>query len=247
MHLKALRKKFLNCSLLLALFSCSGGEVRQKVDDSYVTSGVEQFFLPELPGWANFSEAGRCYKSTSLQYLDFPKVSVNYQLSYPEMIELQGQYNERREDYFSSTAYRFLKPVEEAAFFSNAVEQVRGGVRHFKLPSVPQVEIIWLEGFVQHNKVDEIKKMATSGRFNERLPVLFSSCLSRQRLNQWIQEHDLSEAGFYMLSAEWLSPFGSNNQLQGGLRLEVMKLLNPGTKVSFLVPVNTILPLELTL
>lgn len=242
----ALRKKFLNCSLLLILISCSGGEVRKKVDDSYMTSGVEKFFLPELPAWANFSESGRCYKSASIQYLDFSKVSLSYQLSYQEMIEVQAQFNERRDDYFSSTAYRFLKPVEEAAFFSNAIEQVRGGVRHFKLPPATQIEIIWLEGFTQHDKVSDIKNMIESGRFDEHIPVLFSSCLSRQRLNQWVQEEGLDNAGLYLLSAEWLSPYTSTNDLQGGLRLEIKKLLAPGTKVTFIVPQNITLPLELT-
>lgn len=233
--------------MLLLLCSCGGGELRQKVDDSYHTSGVEQFFLPELPAWANFSTAGRCYKSSSFQYLDFPKLKTSYQLSYPQMVELQGQFNERRESYFSSTALRFLKPVEEAAFFSNTLEQVRGGVKQFKLPNAPEVEIVWLEGYLQINKIDEIKKMISSGRFNQRLPVMFSSCLSRQRLNQWIQENGMGDAGFYLLGAEWLNPYNSAGTLHSGLRLEIMKLLNPGTKATFLVPEKTISPLEITL
>jgi hypothetical protein len=179
--------------------------------------------------------------------MDFPKISANYQLTYPQMVELQGQYNERREAYFSSTAYRFLKPVEEASFFSNTIEQVRGGVKHFKLPNVSEVEIIWLEGYIQANKTDEIKKMVSSGRFDEKLPILFSSCLSRQRLNQWIQENGLDDVGFYLLSAEWLSPYGSDNSLHAGLRLEVSKLLNPGVKVNFVAPENVAFPLEITL
>lgn len=247
MRLIALKNKFLNFSLLLVLISCSNGEVRKDVEESYVTSGVEQFFLPELPSWANYSVAGRCYKSSSFQYLDFPKVAVNYQLSYPELVELQGQYNERRENYFSSTAYRFLKPVEEATFFSNTVEQVRGGIRHFKLPNAPEVDVIWLEGFIQEHKLDDLKKMAASGRFDTRIPILFSSCLSRQRLTQWVQENNLGEAGFFILSAEWLSPFGSNKELQAGLKVEIGKLMNPGVKVHLVVPEKTKSPFEIVL
>lgn len=247
MHLLSLKRRFLSYSVLLILLSCSNGETRKPVEDSYVTSGVEQFFLPELPTWANYSLPGRCFKSSSFQYLDFAKIKANYQLEYPQLIELQGQYNERREAYFASTAYRFLKPVEEASFFSNTIEQVRGGVKHFQIPPAQSVSIIWLEAYLQHGKVEELKKLTQSERFNESVPVLFSSCYSRSRLNQWIQEAGLADVGLYLLSAEWLSPYGSDVVLQPGLRLDVRKLLNPGVKVQFVVPDNTIAPLELTL
>ena len=139
--------KYLSCLVLLSLISCSGSSIKQTIDPNtgYRTSGVEQYFLPELPRWANFSAAGSCFKNSSFTYLNFPKIKEAYQLSYPEMVELQAQYNERLENYFRSTAVRFLKPVEEASFFSNTLEQVRGGVRSLKLPPVQEVEVIWLE------------------------------------------------------------------------------------------------------
>src|SRR5665648_237885 len=120
--------RFLNYLLLLILYSCSNGEVRQASRQApYRTSGIEQFFLPELPTWANHSASGQCFKKHSFQYLDFTKLSKTYQLNYSDLVELQAQYNERLEAYFRSTAVRFLKPVEEASFFSNTIENVKGG------------------------------------------------------------------------------------------------------------------------
>jgi hypothetical protein len=199
----------------------------------YRTSGVEQFFLPELPNWANFSAAGECFKSSSLQYMDFSKIFASYQLSYESLIELQAQYNDRRENYFQTTAYRFLKPVEEASFFSNTLEQVRAGVKLLKLPNVPEVEIIWLESFTSRNKLSELKKIVSQGRFDERLPILFSSCLSRNRLTQFLIEEKMESAGFYLLSAEFLSPFNSELKSQPMLRLELAKFLGPGIRIKF--------------
>jgi hypothetical protein len=242
-----LKKIFLNCLALLVLFSCGSGEVKKQIEDSYHTSGVEQFFLPELPTWANFSSFGQCYKSSSIQYLDFSKLAANYQLDYAQMIEMQAQYNKRREDYFSSASLKFLKPVEEAAFFSNTLEQVRGGIKHFKLPPSSLVEVLWLESFILKNKVDEIKKLAKSGRFDQAPPVLFSSCFSTLRLRKWVEENKLEEAGFQLLGSEWLSPFDTNNKLQAGLKLEFSKLINPGVKVNFIFPENVEMPLELNL
>ncbi len=229
--------KFLLYSALLALISCGSGEVKRNIEDtSYRTSGVEQFFLPELPTWANSSPSGRCFKTSSFHYMDFSKIAQNYQLTYPEMIELQAQYNDRLESYFRSTAVRFLKPVEEASFFANTMEQVRGGVRHFKLPPVNEVDVIWLDGYIADKKIDELKIMASRGKFDEKLPILFSACLSKQALSNWLSEQNLDQVGFYLLSAEWLSPFSSDLSLKPRLRLEIKKLVNREIKVNVIHP-----------
>ncbi len=177
--------------------------------------------MPELPKWANFSQSGACYKASSFQYMDFSKLKENYQLTYAQMIELQAQYNERLENYFRSTAVRFLKPMEEASFFSNTLEQVRGGVKTLKLPPVKEVEVIWLESYTSA----ELKKLSQSSRFDERLPILFSSCHSKQSLTQWLMQEHLENAGFYLLTAEWLSPFNSNGEQNASLSLHLSELL----------------------
>lgn len=241
--------KYLSFFLLLVLNSCSNGNVREVSNDApYRTSGLEQFFLPELPAWANNSASGQCFKKHSFQYLDFSKLAATYQLKYTDLIELQAQYNERLESYFRSTAVRFLKPVEEAAFFSNTLENVRGGVKHFKLPAVVnKVDVIWLDRYISLNLVNELKKMNETGKFDESLPILFTSCLSKQDLNQWLIENNLDQIGFYSLTAEWLSPFSSEIQMKAGLHLEIKKLLAPNVKVKFISPNDILLPTEIVL
>lgn len=241
--------KYLSFFLLSTLISCSGGEIRQDVTNTpYRTSGLEQYFLPELPTWANSSASGQCFKKHSFQYLDFSKLSGVYQLNYEQMIELQAQYNERLESYFRSTTVRFLKPVEEAAFFSNTLENVRGGVRSFKLPPIARkIDIIWIDRYIALNLVSEIKKMNDLGRFDERVPVLFTSCFSKQDLNQWLIENNLDQVGFFSLSAEWLSPYGSDMKLRPALHLEVKKLLKPDIDVRFITPTEILLPTEIVL
>ena len=241
--------KYLSFSLLLILISCSGGEVRQDIKEApYRTSGLEQFFLPELPTWSNSSPSGQCFKKHSFQYLDFNKLSNVYQLGYQDLIELQAQYNERLESYFRSTAVRFVKPVEQAAFFTNTLENVRGGVKSFKLPPVAsKVDIIWLDRYIALNLVSEIKKMNDLGRFDERVPILFTSCLSKQDLNQWLIENNLDQIGFFTLTAEWLSPYGSDLTLKPGLHLEVKKLLKPNIDIRFIAPTEILLPTEIVL
>lgn len=232
--------RYLNFLVLLTLISCSSSETKNGFDPSltYRTSGVEQFFLPELPAWANFSAPGACFKSSSFQYMDFKRLKESYQLTYTQMIELQAQYNERLENYFRSTALRFLKPVEEASFFANTLEQVRGGVRSLKLPQVNEVEVIWLESFT----AEELKKLAKSERFNEKLPILFSSCHSKQSLTQWLMQEQLDEAGFYLISAEWLSPYTAQGEAQAGLKLNLAQLLGEKMKITITTHNNKTTP-----
>lgn len=229
--------RFLLYSALLALISCGSGEVKRNIEEtSYRTSGVEQFFLPELPAWANSSPSGRCFKTSSFHYMDFSKLAASYQLTYPEMIELQAQYNDRLESYFRSTAVRFLKPVEEASFFANTLEQVRGGVRQFKLPVVNEVDVIWADGYIADNKIADLKAMAKAGKFEERLPIIFSACMSKQALSNWLSEQNLDQVGFYILSAEWLNPYSSQLTLKPRLRIELNKLINREIKVNVIHP-----------
>lgn len=236
-----LKVPFLSFFLLLSLISCGTTEVKEKSDHSnnqpYRTSGVEQYFLPELPGWANSSESGGCFKSNSFQYLDFAKINANYQLSYPQLLELQAQYNKRRESYFRSTAYRFLKPVEEASFFNNTLQEVKGGVRSLQLPEVPVVDLIWLESFLQDEKgLAMLTQLNASGRFDERPVIIFSSCLSHMRLNQWVMESGLENAGFSLLSAEWLTPYSSALTLSTGLKVELDKILGSSAVINIIQP-----------
>lgn len=218
--------------VLLTLISCSSSVMKKDMEDvtSYRTSGVEQFFLTQLPNWNNVSVQGHCFKKSSFYYLDFSKLREAYQLTYPEMIELQAQYNERLETYFRSAAVRFVKPVEEASFFSNTLEQVRGGVRSLKIPDVNEVQVIWFEG----HTTDEIKKIARSEVINEKLPILFSSCHSKQSLTQWLMDEKLDDVGFHLITAEWLSPYSSQADLLPGLHLELAELLNKKIKISVL-------------
>lgn len=241
--------RYLSCFLLLTLISCSQGEVRQSIDEtSYRTSGIEQFFLPELPAWANHSASGMCFKKHSFHYLDFNKLGNVYQLKYPELLELQAQYNDRLESYFRSTTIRFLKPVEESAFFANTLENVKGGVRYFKLPqTVNKVDVIYLDGYIANGKEDDIRKMNEAGKFDEAVPVIFSACLSRQDLNQWLIEKNLDQVGFYSITAEWLSPYSENLQMSPSIHIEIKKIFRPNVEVRFITPVVGQLPSELVI
>jgi hypothetical protein len=88
--------------------------------------------------------------------------------------------------------------------------------------------------------------MAKSGKFDERLPIIFSACMSKQALSNWLSEQNLDQVGFYLLSAEWLSPYSSQLTLKPRLRIEVKKLVNREIKVNVIYPqANDLYPTEI--
>src|SRR5690606_28627436 len=149
----------------------------------------------------------------------------------------QAQYNKRLENYFRTVTVKFVKPMEEAAFFSNTLENVRGGVRSFKVPAeAKKVDIIWLDRYIAQDKIDEIHEMQKSGRFDERLPVIFSACLSQEDLNQGLVEYSLYNYSFYGITAEWLAPFGSDLGPKAAPQIEIQKLFGKDVKIEFIRP-----------
>lgn len=240
--------RYLNYFLLLILISCSTQFVSNDPLMPYQTAGQEQFFLAELPAWANSSSSGKCFKNHSYQYFDFSKLAAQYQLDYSQMLELQAQYNSKLESYYRSSASRFVKPVEEAAFFNNALENVRAGVKTLKIPKgVKKIDIVLFDQFHSLKKLSEIKKMNQEGKFDETLPLLFSACLSREELEQAITENHLDEIGFYLLSAQWLSPFGGDLHLKTGLHVEIKKLLGEQINFQFVSPQSNFISSEIIL
>ena len=99
-----------------------------------------------------------------------------------------------------------------------------------------------------NQSLEQLKKLAKDGRFDQRLPVLFSSCHSRQSLTQWLSENDLDSVGFHLLTAEWLSPYTSAGPLHAGLKIEISELL--GKEIKYTLLKSELLnnqPIEITL
>ena len=244
MNFRKLKTRFLNYLVLILTISCGNAELKQMSDESYYSSGVEQFFLAELPLWANFSVLGQCEKSSSIQYLNFSKLKINYELGYSEMVELQAQFNFKRESYFSHASQKFLKPVEEVSFFTNSLEQVKSGVKLVKLPKTSQINIIWLENFLKNHKIEELAPILERDQFLEYPTILFSSCLTRWRMEEWLKEKKAHSEDVHFIGAEWLTPYDPNNELGPGLFVHLNKLIGEAKFLIFEID-NYNGPLEL--
>ena len=209
--------KLVYCSLLLLLIcSCSSGPSYTSPTaelSTYRTNGIEQFFLPESPRWMNRSTTAQCFRNVSVRFLDQAKLKEVHQLTYPQSIELQVQLNQKLEEYYKNTSQKFLRPVEEATLFANTLEQVKSGVKALNLPNVSQIELIWIDDYIQNNKEADFIRWANSSQFTENLPVLVSLCKTSTELKKWAQDRNVDSIGLYYAGFEWMSPFTKEQAL----------------------------------
>jgi hypothetical protein len=192
---------------------------------------VEQFFLPELPRWASFSQDGGCFKNRPIVYLDFKKVKEIHGLNYSQLIELQSDFNFRRLSYFFEASENFLKPVEEMAIFSNAIEQIKSEIRPQKIFKSEQYNLIWFEEFLKEAELSELKKLFQQKKYLENPTILFSSCQTRWELLKTLENLKDLDENLILIGADYLSPYNSQFHSIPGLKLELREVLGQDVKI----------------
>jgi len=214
----------------MTLVGCSSSPEKKEVSEAYYSSGVEKFFLPEIPTWANFSTYGHCYKSDSILYLDFSKIKVEHGLNYKQMIELQALYHHKRMNYFEEVDKKFLKPVEELAFFANSLEQVKAKDGLIKSYDSKKINIIWLESFLKNHEVNQLTSLIEEDRFIEFPTILFSSCRSRTNLENFLDSYDVDHESLILLGPEMLTSFNAEGEKKPALEVNLNQLFGDDTK-----------------
>jgi hypothetical protein len=191
--------------LLLFFISCTQTPVAQdptpvNLDRTFQTAGVEQFFLPELPTWRQYSQNGECYLNQTKVNLDFSRLHSTYQLTLNQLIELQVQFFERMNVVGKERKMSRLNPREEAQFFYETLEKVRAGVKRIKLPNDLQVKFVW-------------KESKLPIKFNPN-DVLVSLCSSTHEIEDWLEKNYPGLEHPYALGFEALSVYNESFLLQ---------------------------------
>jgi len=192
---------------------------------------VEKFFLPEIPAWANFSTFGSCYKSDSVLYLDFSKIKAEHDLSYKQMIELQALFNKKRMNYFEEVDKKFLKPVEELAFFANSLEQVKANDTLFKNYDTKKINIIWIESFLRTQEISKLTDILEEDSFIQFPTIIFSSCRSVENLENFLDSHDVDSDSLILIGPEMLTSFSVEGEKKPALEVNLNQLF--GNDVNF--------------
>lgn len=184
--------------LVLMLVGCANETLKPRtIENYYQSSGVEKYFLSELPPWANFSVSAACYKKDQIRYFDINALMKSYSINYATAIQIQASYNDEyvRLAKKKETVIPFS---EEQLLFFRASDKVNSKIVFFDPPNYKRVHLVW----VDLTDDAKVKKFLKSNVHDKGIPILVSFCMTKQEL-----EKRFSETNFKIISAEMFSVF----------------------------------------
>lgn len=199
--------------LILLLAACSTPPTTVDIGPMpYQSAGTEQFFLAELPTWANGSLSAQCARTFSVRFLDHGPLEKIHALPFNQRVELQTQFNRKWKERYAAGAVS-LTPQEESVLFLEALEQVKGGLKDLRFPANLPLNIVWWDN-IQN---ESYTKAWLQNLGNQGNPVvLVSLCTDVVGIEAWIAANGLQEYSFFSMGAESLNPTAADNTLKAG-------------------------------
>jgi len=190
----------------------------------YQGAGIEQYFLPELPVWANFSEASSCRRKNSVRYLDFSTLRQSYSLSYSELLHFQNMYNRKLAQFKNNNPTATLYLKDEAYIFNNTYQLLIGGGRDFLMPKYPKISLIWIDPYLKNK--EKIKELLNDKEVVSGFPVLVTNCLSSAQIEKFIAKNKLDQYGIKFIGQEMFTPYSTKFELSYFYSLDFSKLFD---------------------
>ena len=201
-------KKFLSICFLMSLLllnacSTTKGMKPRDVDEYYVSTGVERYFLPSVPIWANFSQVSGCFRTQGLKYFNIDSLMKSYSHSFFESIQLQALFNEEYVLIKQSQSKDVLTLKEEENLFFRSMEKVGSKIYFTDLPTFKRIHLIWLDDIRGDKaKEEKLKAFINSSVHDQGVPVLISSCMTRAEIEKFVPEIHIKS-----ISAELFSTY----------------------------------------
>lgn len=236
--------------LLLLLQACQSpyhAQEKKSINEVYIASGAEQYFLPELPAWSNVSEIAECRRMDNIRFLDFNRLNKSYGLDLEKLMQLQLMYNNNLKkmviNFDKIDRYSNAKKDEEVLFF-NSLDKIQGGVKEFLAPEFKQIHLVWIDDFViDRKKINKLKTLLSSEGFAAGFPVFVSTCLSAREMERFLVENNLAEQNIKLISSEFLTPFQEDLNLGIHQNIQLGKIFKE-TQALFLYTTKNMLPTE---
>jgi hypothetical protein len=206
--------RFIFLILFLASACSTPGDSVFSVDP-YQTGGVEQFWLAELPSWANGNVSAQCSRDFSAHYVNHEALEKIHGLNYQQRVELQAHFNRQLRQKYGS---KIITPREEGSLFLQSMEQVKAGIREYNYPNRGPVHLVWWDQIhKKESSVRWLKKLAQTGD-----PIiLLSLCLDSTQLENWVSRSELSEIGLFSFGFESLTNLTKSGEAVFGLTLPI--------------------------
>lgn len=222
--------------IFIAGCSSAPGLKPRTVEEYYLSTGVEKYFLPEIPDWINFSEDAGCFRTKGLKYFDIDALMKSYALNYFEAIQLQALFNEDFLSAKSTQVRQALTLKEEENLFFKASERVGSKIFFTDLPAFKRIHLIWLDNIIgDKNSEGRLKNFLASETHNEGVPVLISACRTKKEI-----ESVLPEAHYKIISAELFSVYNQQGQRIPNMHLDLSVFFKADQKLFFYTQGNKI-------
>jgi hypothetical protein len=211
---------------LVLLGSCSTHLKPRDVAQYYVSTGVEKYFLSDLPEWANYSVSSGCYRTSGIRYFNIDALMKSYSLKYSDAIQIQASFNEE---------YLVLKKQpnvtvglkEEEVIFFKASDKVSSRINFFEAPTFKQVHLIWLDEALKGKKEeDKLKNFLQSSVHDNGFPVLISACLTKSEI-----EAKFPNVSVKAISAEMFSIYDRDGVRKPSIHIQLEGLFKPEQKL----------------
>lgn len=200
---------------------------RRNVDEYFNSSGVVQYFLPDLPAWANNVHSVQCTRSQSVRFFDFEKLNASFGLGYDKLIQLQLAFNmDRNED---------MALTEEERLFFSVSERVQADIVPFKIPDYNKINLVVIDPYLNAPAYRELFALVNSTGFSSGWPVFVSLCYQEKEVRALVEQVGFT-GSYSVISAAMFSPYGTKMKLQTGMFLDVNALFGAKKDITLYIP-----------
>lgn len=228
-----MKKYLVGLISLLLLSSCADVAVQgmkpRTVEDYYTPTGVEKYFLTDIPTWANFDQLAKCYRTSNIRYFDIDAIMKSYGLSYNKALQVQASFNEEYAEFKARDVNHVMTLKDEESLFHKVSEKVSSKIIFFDPPTFKRINLVWLDEILGDSKKEKkLKIFLNSKVMDEGTPVLISLCLTRSEV-----EKRFPEINTKMITAELFSVFDSTGNKTPGFKIELDQFFSSTQKIYF--------------
>jgi hypothetical protein len=229
--------KYIFFSLLFMITSCTNPTMknyqRRNTQEYYNGIGIVQYFLADLPSWANFSSEGRCHRESPVRYIHLESVRKSFSLNYEEAIQFQLMFNEVTTERKEKAQAKVIPFKDEEKIFFTVLDKIKAGIRNFVKPRYKVANILWIDSaLIGKKEANKLKRIIRSDRFSSGHPVYLSLCMSRVEMRSYLSSKGVDITGAKFISYEMFNPYDKNGKLVAIPILELNELFSKKQKLN---------------
>lgn len=232
--------KYLLISILL--LSCSTSEEeqfrRRNIGEYFTGSGVVQYFLPDLPSWANTVGSVSCRRQNNIRFFNFEKLQSSFGFSYEQLIQFQMAFNISR---LENDSGNIMSLTQEERLFYSVSERVQAGIVPFNLPKYKSINLVVIDSYADASNDEPLKKLLQSQKFLSGYPIFVSLCYNDKNIRRYIEKLDF-KGKFEVLPLSAFSPYSAEFVLQTSPALYLVDFFGKEKNITVFTPKGQAVP-----